>query len=342
MKSFLAVLVVCTLAVIAFEGSPWGHAGAAQAAPMTWKVAIGGETPDHAIKAQDYFPRAITINAGDTITWTKATLLPHTVHFLSGTKPPEEVVPQKDGKLLFNPAIVNPQGGKTYDGKGMAASGFLPFEKGLTYSLTFTKPGTYTYVCAIHHGMAGTVTVLASGAKVPTAQSEYDAAGAKQLAQELEQGQRLLASQKLSATKTAKGTVYVSSLAGSAGAYVSSMRFAPEPITIKAGDTVRWDMKDPFEIHAVTFSAPNEPPAFIIPEQQPQGPPKVYFNPKVMAPAGGGVMKGLGYYNSGVLVPPPAPGGPHSYSVTFTKPGTYTYWCVVHVPVGMRGTVVVQ
>jgi hypothetical protein len=61
-----------------------------------------------------------------------------------------------------------------------------------------------------------------------------------------------------------------------------------------------------------------------------------------LAAAGGPVHKGLRYYNSGVLVPAPAPAGPHLYSVTFTKPGTYTYWCVVHVPEGMKGTAIVQ
>jgi plastocyanin len=34
--------------------------------------------------------------------------------------------------------------------------------------------------------------------------------------------------------------------------------------------------------------------------------------------------------------------GPKTYTVTFTKPGTYTYWCPVHVAQGMKGTVVVQ
>jgi len=83
-------------------------------------------------------------------------------------------------------------------------------------------------------------------------------------------------------------------------------------------------------------------PGFITPEPQPQGPPKLFFNRKVMAPAGGAAHKGDGYYNSAVMLPPAAPMGPHAYSLTFTKPGTYTYWCVVHVPVGMRGTVIVQ
>jgi len=331
LRTVLAVLGVCTLALMVMAAS-----GAAQPAPVTWKVAIGGETPDHAIQAQDFFPRTITINAGDTITWSKATLLPHTVHFLAGARSPDIVMPEKDGKLLFNPLVINPQGGKTYDGTRIAASGFLPEQKGLQYSLTFTKPGRYTYVCAIHPGMAGTVVVQPAGTKIPEFQAQYDAAAAKQLAQVLAEGKRLLAAAKLTKRKASKGTVYISSLAGSRDAHISFMRFAPETITVRAGDTVQWDMRDAYEIHTMTFPGPAVPPEFVIPQPQPQGPPKVYFNPKAMTPLAG-PHKGNEFYNSGVLTPPPAPEGPHTYSLTFTKPGTYTYWCVVHVPEGMKG-----
>ena len=34
----------------------------------------------------------------------------------------------------------------------------LPFES--SYSVTFPNPGTYTYHCAIHPGMTGTVVVI--------------------------------------------------------------------------------------------------------------------------------------------------------------------------------------
>jgi plastocyanin len=335
-RTGLAVLGVCVLAVMVMAGT-----GAAQPAPVTWRVSIGGETPDHAIQAQDYFPRTVTITAGDTITWTKDTLLPHTVYFLSGTNVPGEVVPQKDGKLLFNPVIMNPQGGKTYDGTGVTASGFMPFQKGLTYSLTFTRSGVYTYICAIHDGMAGAVIVLPRGAKLPSTQAQYDAAGAKQLTQELARGQRLLASAKALMRKTANRAVYVAPLASSPDDHVSLMRYTPDPITVKSGDTVQWDMKDVFEVHTVTFTSGAEVPAFLTPKPQPQGPPMFYYNPRVMAPGGGPSYGGTGYRNSGVMLPPAAPMGPHTYSLTFTKPGTYSYWCVVHVPVGMRGTVVV-
>lgn len=335
MRTVLAVVAVCTMALMVMAGT-----GAAQPVPVTWNVSIGGETPDHAVQAQDFFPRTITIHAGDTITWTKRTLLPHTVHFLSGAKPPEDVIPQKDGKFLFNPEIALPQGGKTYDGTGIAASGFLPEQMGLQWSLTFTKPGTYAYVCAVHPGMAGTVVVLPKAAKLPSTQAQYDAASAKGLADELAKGKAALAAIRPATTRSGTTTTHGLTLSGVAPAHISFMRFAPGAITVKAGDTVRWDMKDAFEIHTVTFPGAGQVPPFVTPEPQPQGPPKFFFTPRVMSPVAG-PYKGNGYYNSSILLPPPAP-GPHTYSLRFTKAGTYTYWCVVHVPEGMRGTIIVQ
>jgi plastocyanin len=234
-------VAVSTLALMVTAGM-----GAAQPAVMTWKVSIGGETPDHAVQAMDFFPRAITITAGDTITWTKTTLHPHTVHFLSEAESPHEVVPQKDGKLLFNPVIANPQGGKTYGGTGIAASGFMPWQVGLQYSLTFTKPGTYAYVCAIHPGMTGTVTALPKGAKPPSTQAQYDAASAKVLADELAKGTAALAAMKPTMTKSGTRTTYGIPMTGVAPAYISFMRYPPGTITVKVGDTVRWDMTDRF------------------------------------------------------------------------------------------------
>lgn len=72
-----ALLVICPLIVGVYVAT-----GTAQPLGAHWNVAIGGETSDHAIQAQDYSPRTLTVHAGDSITWTKATLRPHTVHFL--------------------------------------------------------------------------------------------------------------------------------------------------------------------------------------------------------------------------------------------------------------------
>jgi len=63
------------------------------------------------------------------------------------------------------------------------------------------------------------------------------------------------------------------------------------------------------------------------------------LQPKGCCPSGSKVDTGQGLYDSGVLDPRH---GHNVYALTFTKPGTFVYWCVVHVPEGMKGTVVVK
>ncbi len=335
MSKFVGILTVLVLLVGALAVS-----GTAQSSPATWKVAIGGETPDHGIQAQIFAPDTITISAGDTVTWTMAALFDHTVSFLSGAKPSDPVTPQQGGKFLFTPLVVFPQGGKTYAGTGMASSGFLA-GKDKSYSLTFTKPGRYTYLCLLHPGMTGTVVVLPTGKKVPKTQAEYDRIASTQVQGALARGKSLLARTKVSVSKETTGATYTVPLVGAKVAQASGIRFIPDGLTINAGDTVRWVMQDPIELHTVTFSGTEQPPDFVLEEAQPKGPPKLYFNPKVVVPLGGKANNGEGYYNSGFMMLN-NPAAKTTYSLRFTQPGTYTYWCVVHVPQGMKGTITVK
>jgi plastocyanin len=44
-----------------------------------------------------------------------------------------------------------------------------------------------------------------------------------------------------------------------------------------------------------------------------------------------------------MIFPPGNPAKfPSSYSLTFTTPGRFEYWCLIHADVGQRGTIVVQ
>jgi plastocyanin len=331
--------LVSMLAAVAVAIGAVAASGTAQSSPTTWKVAIGGETPDHGVQAQIFAPGTITINAGDTVTWTMAALFDHTVTFLSGARLPDLAIPENGGKLLFNPLIALPQGLNAYTGKGVANSGVL-MERDKSYSLTFTKSGSYAYLCLLHPGMTGTVIVQPAGSPLKWTQADYDKRGAQQVTTALAKGQAQLASAKVTVAKGAKGTLYTSPMLGSMASHASVIRFTPETITVKPGDTVRWVMKDPIELHTVTFSGTEQPPDFIVARPQPKGPPKFYFNTAAAFPGGAARHTGNGYYNSGFLnLSSP---GPKAYAVTFTKPGTYTYWCVVHVPQGMKGTVVVQ
>jgi plastocyanin len=74
-----------------------------------------------------YEPRAITIIAGTTVTWTNEDATRHTVT-------------ADDGSFRSR-----------------------PLSQGQTFSHRFASPGSYPYYCEIHTSMRGTITVRASG-----------------------------------------------------------------------------------------------------------------------------------------------------------------------------------
>ena len=140
------------------------------AASHHYIVSMGSAQDTRTNVAAIFNPRALTIHAGDAVTWIGGV---HTVTF----GPEAELqaveahflvrVPQKAGPplLTINPKAVLPAGGPAYTGTGWVSSGFL-FPKGnapAQYTLTFPKPGTYSYDCLVHPGMDGTITVLAAG-----------------------------------------------------------------------------------------------------------------------------------------------------------------------------------
>jgi plastocyanin len=102
---------------------------------------------------------------------------------------------------------------------------------------------------------------------------------------------------------------------------IQANAFLPQEIRIDAGDSVRWTF-DTGEIHTVSFLSGGPRPTFILPSGG-----GVTFNPVVAAPAGGSTYSGTGYFNSGLLTEDsPNP----TYTLTFTTPGDYAYFCLVH------------
>jgi plastocyanin len=109
-------LLLCAAAIAVGCGSDDGDS-AAPAAPA-------GEN-QVGMKDLKFVPEAITVKAGDTITWTNQESIPHNVvNAEEGEQPKSE---------LFN--------------------------EGGTYEFTPKEPGEIEYVCTIHPGMEGTITV---------------------------------------------------------------------------------------------------------------------------------------------------------------------------------------
>lgn len=98
---------------------------------------------------------------------------------------------------------------------------------------------------------------------------------------------------------------------------LQALRYYPQSISIDAGDTVQWNFASG-EPHTVTLLGPRATPA----------PPN---DPGNAAPAGPTSYDGTTYVSSGFQLL----GG--SYRLKFTKPGTYTYQCLIHP--GMNGTI---
>ncbi len=136
------------------------------APPRHWTVIVGGATADTSIYANAFFPQAIEIGVGDTVTWVFEGF--HNVALLGGGAAPPFAVPEGD-KMYWNPLILFPAGDQSYDGTGYHNSGLPGPDGRLSYTLTFTKPGNYSYICGIHSGMRGTVIVTDKAKGTPAA-----------------------------------------------------------------------------------------------------------------------------------------------------------------------------
>ncbi|MDR7424821.1 MAG: plastocyanin/azurin family copper-binding protein [Armatimonadota bacterium] len=313
----------------------------AKAQARTWTVVAGGLTRDGSVWSNAFHPREVDVTVGDVVEWQFAGF--HNVAFAGGGKLPPLVV-MEDKSAYLNPQVAFPVGSAEYDGQGYRNSGVPPEDLRVwasrqhRYRLRFVKPGTYVYTCIVHGpAMSGVVRVHPQGTRLPRDPAAVLRQGLEEQQATLQAGQRALARLRPEARG---GSVRVPVVGDGQRGY-SLMRFTRTPLVVRRGTTVTWEIHDPFEIHTVTFVGTEKVPPFVIPQMQAGGPPKLLLNPKVAAPTPHRDYAGSGYVNSGILVPLGAP-GPRTYSLRFTRSGTYTYWCPVHALVGMKGVVVVR
>lgn len=309
--------MLLAFALTACSGGQSNAVPQAPPGPVTWQLQAGGSSDQEALQTFNFYPSALTIDAGDTVTWTAPSNgEPHTVTFL-GPRP--SLPPPSD------PGNAVPAGGKTYDGSVYTSSGFVL--GGKTYSLTFIKPGTYVYYCLLHGGMSGTITVQSAGTAYPQTQAQVTSGIGTALSSDFAQAASAIAQFPFApgGTQIAAG---ISNGLVSGKTATSVFRFLDAPslaggtVTIPAGTMLTWTNLSSNELHTVTFGVAGQP----FPHLDP-------FSP----PSGGPAYDGSTLTNSGIL----APG--QTYSLTFTKPGTYTYHCLLHDDgANMIGTVVVQ
>lgn len=217
----LALAGLLALPLSALPGAPLVAAAAA------FDVQAGGGTADNAVQAFANFPGTITIDVGDSVTWSAGSGEPHNISF--GTPPFDPVTSDQ----VFAPA-----GGSSYDGNGFAGSGVLV--PGKPYTLSFTKVGTYSYQCLFHPAsMRGTVVVQPAGTPYPTAPGAYQPASDPQLAAWIHAGTAELTARQVPTKRNADGTTtYLMDTGLGDGKSFGLLRFSADSLAIHTGDSV--------------------------------------------------------------------------------------------------------
>jgi amicyanin len=118
----LALVLVGAAAACGSSSSGGTPTTGSSSSGTTASTSAGGTTVT--IKNFQYTPATLTVKVGTKVTFVNDDTTPHTATSASG---------------------------------GTINSGNLG--NGQSYTVTFTKPGTYQYVCTIHPFMKGTVTV---------------------------------------------------------------------------------------------------------------------------------------------------------------------------------------
>jgi plastocyanin len=355
MKKRWMVFLLAIMMTI-FASVPVSFAGAAPSAsatgPQTYTVVVGAEKAAKGIDLEAFFPDTLMIHVGDTVHWVQNSNEIHTVTFLAGQSAPPLVVPAPAG--AGSPLMINPQAGfpavppqGLYAGSTYANSGIMGFAPGQAreFNLTFTRAGTYDYICLVHgQMMSAKIIVMDASHKVP---SPAEAAGMAhdQMDHLWDQSERVVRDANNSikpAVKNPDGTMthYVSM--GYSEGQIDLMSFFPQHFVARPGDTVAWTPSaSDMAPHTVTFYNGSPDFELVIVKPQPNGPPLLLLNPAVLAPSKlGQPLTRDGVYNSG-FIDPTMP-GPKSYTLTIGDvSGRIDYDCVLHDASGMNGWITV-
>jgi plastocyanin len=330
MNRYLRSAVLGMAALLLFAGcsSTSSNKGAA---PSTLALRAGVNDPkDTTVAVLSYLPSSATVKVGATVKWTATGPEPHTISFL----PSGQARPAPGSAAAIALQAPKPPTGP-FDGTQTVSSGLGPTSPApMTFSLTFSKAGTYTYFCAIHAAMQGTITVTSDTSKADTQlaatqrgqqeETSYEAEG--------EAAKQKLLSTPLQKKKNADGTTTWTVLMGAATAHTAVLTFQPAGPSIKAGDHVEF-INDSGEPHTASF-------AFGVPV------PQIPEAPNVMKASGKSPLRlgTKGFFNSGWLLPdaPPGAGPPlalRSFTFIVPKAGSFNFFCALHIRSGMGGSI---
>jgi plastocyanin len=349
--------------------------------PRVYKIGVDNPhakgVPNHDFEYVDYFPRKdVRVHSADVLdfNWNTGSVDgAHTVSFVPPSMaPPGLFAVDTDDpgvQLEFNPQMFLPSsptcGTQTapcvYDGTSIVNSGFVPNAVGGDFYvkldpklLNGRESADINYICEIHPGMSGSVTLVADRREsTPPEVVEARSAGqfAEDTADALRQERR---DDKASVKLNSDGTHTTTTTAGTATQYVEIAEMLPRTIKVKPGDTVNWVTKTLKDPHTVTFPQGDrsssvdplmpvcEAAADIpIPAMDPRlcASPGLFETHVIPQPQGPtAITSPTTIATSGIIAN--APGVPNSYAFSFPNAGAFTYMCRIHD--NMVGTIVAR
>jgi plastocyanin len=290
----------------ALLSAPTVSAHAANESHHTWYVHVGLESSDHTYQIMSFSPSELWINEGDTVVWRSTSAEIHTITFTANGAPPPQPFTGTGVQVQRTPGSVYMPGTFFNSAPLADLNPALPFFS--AYSLTFKTEGTVTYYCWVHPMMSAKIHVNEEGTAYPHTQSWYDHQAATLRASGIATGVRLF---DVAEDRASNHWVAV----GIGNNLVDVMRFIRPSVTIHVGQKVTFTNLS-FGPHTVGFGPEIVPP------------PVPIGNP--------GAFDGSGSLSSGFLF------NGQSFTVTFTKAGTYHYFCALHDYMGMVGVVHVE
>jgi len=332
---------------------------AAKDTPATYTVQVGYSEPANGVNIDAYFPDRLTVHVGDTVKFVQDAAEIHTVTFLA----PGQDAPNLESSLpVLDPQVYFPvvPADDSYDGTSYANSGimstdpsyFLDGQPVTSFSLTFTKPGSFQYFCVVHgNDMAGTIYVVDPSVKIP-APGQVRSQAKDTISTLLEQvpgTMKAAESAVAPPVDNGDGTTTYHVNAGFVSGRIGLMSFFPSQLKVHPGDTVIWHLVT--APHTITFLNGNAEPALVVPASWPPPDgttPTVMLDPAILAPSGNvpqppdlAVLNTTDLFNSGFM-PAPGPNPSMDFAMTIGDiQGQVPYLCLLHDASGMTGKLVV-
>lgn len=296
-------------------------------------VRAGVNAPKDAnVAVLQYLPARIKVKVDTPVTWTwKGTIEPHSVTFL---KPGQQLPPPGDPSVFGPTPPTGPYDGTTFVNSGLQPLGPAP---ATPFTMSFSKPGKFSYYCVIHPTMVGQIDVVASGkTDSKKAVTALGAAQAKKWIKEGTAAKKKLVKTANRSIKNSDGTKTWLIQMGKTTKHTDVLAFAPTPKKVKAGDSIQF-INNSEAPHTGTFAG----------KQPPITNPS---DPQTDNPAPGPspqTLNSTDLFNTGLIPPnassgpdsPPPPKAVRSYTYVVPAAGTYPYYCILHTLSGMGGEI---